>query len=180
MSLCTCRHRGWAAEGKHLALFGISYLFTILDSCQHDDMKESIRTTSISCCGFQHPGGCWQIWTTYQKQFRVAAPLSNYEKGHACPHLLRSLLGDPPLFSADWKASASTSGFGSRYAVDNCLLGQNVHFWPNKQMSKAHTVQTTGQRTCLKKVPGRYTLLIQQWMNFCEHLEDWSSIFRVL
>ena len=26
-------------RGKHLALFGISYLFTILDSCQHDGKK---------------------------------------------------------------------------------------------------------------------------------------------
>lgn len=116
--------------------------------------KESVRTTSISCCSFQCPGGSWQNWTTYQKQFRVAAPLSRYEKGPACPPLLRPLLGDPPLFSADWKASASTSGFGTSCAVDNCLPGQNVHFWPNKQMSKAHTVQTTRQRTCLQKVLG--------------------------
>lgn len=97
--------------------------------------------------------------------------LSITMKGHLAPYF-SSLLGDPPLFSADWKASAiSRQVLVPTMLWTNCLPRQNVHFWPNKQMSKVHTVQTTGQRTCLQKVVGDI---------LCSFNSEWTAAFRRL
>lgn len=130
--------------------------------------KESVRTTSISCCSFQCPGGSWQTWNTYQKQFRVAAPLSSYEKRPACPPLLRPLLGDPPLFFS--------------WLEGQCL---NIRFWHQlccRQLSSwaecsLLTKQTNVQGThspnhwpedMFTESPGGYTLLL--------HKSEWTFV----